>query len=249
MSAAGASGQQILEWQDPEAIAHAAEAFLESKLGQRDGNTTIRAGMLDRRLRLAACDAPLESFLRPGTRIGARTTIGVRCTGTRSWKVYVPVEVAVRRTVWVARHALPRGHLLTAADLVADERDIARTTASYVTDRDVLIGQRLKSSILAGRALTRQLIEADVMVQHGQRVTLGVLSGNITIRMAGKALADGAVNQRIRVENLNSGRVVEGIVRTRELVEVLVPVTADIRSEAPKESPSVADTGISNNDR
>lgn len=41
--------------------------------------------------------------------------------------------------------------------------------------------------------------------------------------MIGTALMDGAIGQRIRVENVNSGRVVEGIVRSREVVEVLVP--------------------------
>jgi flagella basal body P-ring formation protein FlgA len=40
--------------------------------------------------------------------------------------------------------------------------------------------------------------------------------------MAGKAMADGALNQRIKVENSVSRRIVEGLVRSAELVEVQV---------------------------
>ena len=130
--------------------------------------------------------------------------------------------MTVRRTVWVARQPLPRGHLLTAADLVADVRDVSQMTTSYVSDQKTLIGQKLKSSILAGRAITLQLVEADNIIRRGQSVTLAVATDAMSIQMAGKAMTDGAMNQRIRVENLNSGRIVEGIVRSRELVEVLV---------------------------
>ena len=60
---------------------------------------------------------------------------------------------------------------------------------------------------------------------------------------------DGALNQRIRVENLNSGRVVEGIVRSPEIVEILVPRGPDFSQQTPKVSAPLADTQSSNNDR
>ena len=60
---------------------------------------------------------------------------------------------------------------------------------------------------------------------------------------------DGALNQRIRVQNLNSGRVVEGIVRSREHVEVLLPAVTGFFHATPKVSPSMADMRLSNNDR
>jgi flagella basal body P-ring formation protein FlgA len=220
-------------WQPTEDIASAAESYLLKRQGNGAAGASARAGMLDRRLRLSRCDAPLEAFLRDGTRIGPRTTVGVRCSGSKPWKVYVPVVLSIRREVWIARHPLPRGHVLTADDLMSDLRDISRINAAWVSDKAALIGQRLKTSILAGRIVTRQLIEAENVVRRGQTVTLAVSSGGLTIRMTGKALTDGALNQRIRVQNLNSGRVVEGIVRSRELVEILVPSSRNIFPKGP----------------
>lgn len=244
-----AAAAKASEWHPTDDIARVAESFLVSKLGRPAADTSVRAGMLDRRLKLSVCDRPLEGFLRTGTRIGAKTIVGVRCDGTRPWKVYVPVEVEVRKRVWVARQPLPRGHLLAREDLAADVRDVSRMTSGYLSDPEALVGRRLRSSVLAGRVLTPNLLEANNIISRGQTVTLMVASGDLQIRMAGKALMDGALNERIRVENLNSGRVVEGIVRSSELVEILVPTAGNFLPQAPKVSAVSVDTGYSNNDR
>lgn len=244
-----ATAARAAEWHPTSDIARVAETFLVEKLGRPAGNTSVKAGMLDRRLKLSVCDQPLEGFLRTGTRIGPKTIVGVRCDGARPWKVYVPVEVEVRKQVWVARQPLPRGHLIAREDLTADIRDVSRMTSGYLSDPAALVGRRLRSSVLAGRVLTPNLLEANNIISRGQTVTLMVASGDLQIRMAGKALMDGALNERIRVENLNSGRVVEGIVRSIELVEVIVPTAGNFLSQAPKVSAATVDTGYSNNDR
>lgn len=213
---------QTMTWQPTADIAAAAESFILNRVDNADGRSTVSASMLDSRLRLAKCSVPLEAFLRSGARIGPKTVVGVRCEGMRPWKVYVPVEIDVKRRVWVARQPLPRGHLLTSADLAADVRNVSHMTTSYVSDQNFLIGQKLKTSVLAGRAITRELVEADKIIRRGQTVTLAVATTALNIQMTGKALEDGGLNQRIPVENLNSGRIVEGIVRSRELVEILV---------------------------
>ncbi len=235
------------DWHDPAAISAAAEQYLRERLSAPDaGDTRLSAQGFDQRLRLAACDRPLEGFMRPGTRIGARTIVGVRCPGSRPWKVYVPVEMTVSTSVWVASRPLPRGHVLAEGDLVAETRDVSGRATGYVNSRNDLVGQRLKTSVLAGRVLEPHFLQAEIAVRRGQSVTLAVEVSGIQVRMSGKALADGALNQRIRVENHNSGRVVEGIVRSRELVEVLMPATGEFRNPDPKVSAPMADTGISN---
>jgi flagellar basal body P-ring formation protein FlgA len=46
-------------------------------------------------------------------------------------------------------------------------------------------------------------------------------AGGMSVRMSGRALMDGLINQRIRVENLSSGKVVEGIARSEQVVEIV----------------------------
>lgn len=210
------------EWQATDDISETAENYLRNKVGAEASNTTVQAGNLDSRHRLAFCSQPLRAFLRRGTRIKARTIVGVRCNGAKPWKVYVPVDVIVTETVFVAKRSLPRGHPLSADDVIAERRDVSRLLAGYIGAIDQLAGQRLKTQLLAGKILTPAMLQIEIDIHRGQTVTLTVGRGQFAIRTSGTALMDGSVNQRIRVKNTQSGRIVEGIVRSREQVEVLL---------------------------
>ena len=236
-------------WQDNDDIRAAAESYLRDRVGKGAGRTTVEASALDPRHRLPKCEQPLRTFMRRGVEIGPRTIVGVSCDGTKSWTLYVPVNLFVTADVLVAARSLPRGHLLTAGDLSRDERDVSRMHSGYLTEARELVGQRLKHQVIAGRPLTLAMIEANRIVSRGQTVTLVAAVPGINVTMTGKALMDGALNQRIRVENLNSGRIIEGIVRSREQVEILLPGPRGFSNATPKVSPSSADTQASNNDR
>lgn len=210
------------DWQPTDEIARAAEEFLASHVGKTDRRAKPQAGYLDTRLHLPLCDLKLEGFLRRGTKITSRTVVGVRCSGRRPWKVYVPVDVIVMDLVMVTKKTLARDHVLTAADVVAEERNISRLTAGYISDAAELTGQRLKHQVMGGSLITLRMLVADTVIKRGQTVTLLIQTGGLDISMSGKALMDGAVNQRIRVENSVSQRVVEGLVRSAEYVEILV---------------------------
>jgi flagella basal body P-ring formation protein FlgA len=44
----------------------------------------------------------------------------------------------------------------------------------------------------------------------------------MSVRTAGRALTDGLINQRVKVQNLSSGKVVEGIARSEQTVEIIL---------------------------
>ncbi|MBT8077578.1 MAG: flagellar basal body P-ring formation protein FlgA [Gammaproteobacteria bacterium] len=209
-------------WQSTDEISRVAEDFLRDRVARGDQRVEPQAGKLDARLQLPKCSEALQPFLRRGTEIRRRTIVGVRCNGQRPWKMYVPVDVVVTGTVLVASQMLPKGHVLTDGDFTVAERDISRLQGGYMTDAAQLRGQRLKQPLPGGRVITPSVLQADPIVRRGQTVTLLVQQGSLSIRMSGTALMDGVRNQRIRVENHNSRRVVEGLVRSRELVEVLI---------------------------
>ena len=240
-------------WHPVGNIEQTAESYLRDKVGLDTpgtrSRTTLQAGSLDERHRLAKCDVPLEPFMRRGARVSARTIVGVRCSGSSPWKVYVPVDVVTLATVTVAKAVLPRGHVLSAADLATDQRDVSRQLAGYFSNPGDLVGQRVKYQVIAGRVITPSMLQANNIIKRGQTVTITVNGAGIGVRMAGTALMDGALNQRIRVENRNSGRVVEGVVRSQEHVEIMVPSAGGFFPAKPKVSPPQADTKLSNNDR
>ena len=60
--------------------------------------------------------------------------------------------------------------------------------------------------------------------EFGELASLNPADGSVIarVRMAGRALTDGLINQRVRVQNLSSGRIVEGIARSEQVVEIIL---------------------------
>lgn len=201
-------------------IQQAAIAYLEELHANSPRLPQVTAGALDPRLRLAACEGPLEAFTPPGQRTMGATTVGVRCSTPVSWTVYVQATVALIRPVLVARRPLPRGTVLTGADVEVIEQDVARLTLGYLVDLKDVDGMLLRRSVTAGTVLHPGLVQHPVSIRRGERVTILGQTAGIEVRMEGQALADGAKGEVIRVRNLSSGRDIEAIIVAPGLVQV-----------------------------
>lgn len=209
-------------WQPIDEITATAESFLAGHMRVDEERTELIANPLDPRLQLPLCSDALAASLQRGAKISNRMTVGVRCNGAKPWKIYVTVDVVVTDALLVAARSMPSGHVVTAADLETAHRDVSGLTSGYLSHPDQVVGRRLKHQLIEGRALTPAILKEDVVIHRGQSVTLTIDSESLNIKMEGKALMDGHVNQRIRVQNTLSKRVVEGIVRSPQHVEVLV---------------------------
>lgn len=84
----------------------------------------------------------------------------------------------------------------------------------------MLTGQRLRKDLASGEALTLEALTPSNVIHRGQQVTLIAATGGFEVRMSAVALSDGRLADRIRVQNLSSQRVIEGIVRSNSVVEV-----------------------------
>jgi len=179
----------------------------------------VAAGSLDSRLRLHHCDQPLESFESPGGLKAGRAVIGVRCTGTRPWKLFVPVEIKLPSEVVVLARPLRRGDVISAADLTTRMADLARLRGQYYLDSTDLVGQRIKRHVAGNAVLTPSMIDADRLVERGARVTILSDAGAIEVRVAGKAMGHGGRGDQIRVKNQASGRTISAVVVDRGVVK------------------------------
>ena len=123
--------------------------------------------------------------------------------------------------VTIAAHAIVAGSVLTDKDVRVEQRDISELPPGYMDDPTVAVGLTASRPISSGAVITNQFLVAAKAVQRGQTVTLVADAGGMSVRMAGRALSDGLVNQRVRVQNLSSGKIVEGIARSEQVVEII----------------------------
>ena len=185
------------------------------------GKVTVTTERLDRRLLLEACDKPLTAYDSPNGLRAGRNAVGVRCDGSKPWKIYVSVNIATLETVVVAAGAIARGQLLTASDLKTEMRDTSRIHKAYYTDAKSLLGLKAKRSIAAGRLLDPNIVQRRQLVRRGAAVQILASQGPLQVRMKGKALENGARGDRVRVRNLASGREITGEVVASGLIQVL----------------------------
>jgi flagella basal body P-ring formation protein FlgA len=185
-----------------------------------EGQLIVHAQNLDSRLRLAECDRPLEAAIAGDGQARAHTTVAVRCQGTVHWTIYLSVSVDSEFSVLVARRAMSRDTELAPADFELTPRHLPGLTTDYVTSPAMLGGQRLRQAIASGEALSLAAITPANLIHRGQQVTLIAGTRGFQVRMSAVALSDGRLSDRIRVQNLSSQRVVEGIVRSDSVVEV-----------------------------
>ena len=177
-------------------------------------------GRLDSRLRLARCDQALETYDSPNALSGGRGVVGIRCTGSSPWKLYVPVQIATFNQVVVSRRPLIRNQVLNAEDVMLKEKDTSGLHKAYYSDVDEVVGLRSKRTIDRGTTLHTGLLKRARLVKRGNRVEIVARLDGLDVRMRGVALADGGRGDRIRVRNLSSGRVVTGTIAANGLVQV-----------------------------
>ncbi len=218
---AGAAAQgSVNELQPHESIRQAAEMHLLESRPRAGQRIAVEVGSLDPRLRLARCDAPLETFEPPGTRTAGRVSVGVRCTSPRPWKLYLPATVQLFAPVVVAARPLLRGGEIGNGDVVLAEREIGSLTSGYLDDPSQALGMKLRRTVAAGDALSPRGLAPPLWVRRGERIVLVAGSGEFEVRMSGTALSEGARDQTVRVKNTRSNRIVEGVVESPGVVRV-----------------------------
>ncbi|MEY4762938.1 MAG: hypothetical protein RLZZ200_2794 [Pseudomonadota bacterium] len=216
----GKASAQVDAIQDLQALRAVVTGFASSRLGPQPEGTTlfVEPGPLDPRLHLAACAAP-EAFLPQGAKLGTRFTVGIRCASP-VWSVYLPVSVESDAPVLVLRVAAARGASVAAGDVDLQRRRVPGFANLYLSDPAQLAGRHLKQTAAPGTALTTDLLLEDIKVRRGQRVTLVASSGHFEVRAPGEAVADARPDGRVRVQNLSSGKIIEGSVESADTVRV-----------------------------
>jgi flagella basal body P-ring formation protein FlgA len=209
------------DYEDGAALEKLVGAEAQKSLPKLSDKQRLQVGPMPPRLQLPRCETPVRAARAPGIQVPLRVLIELRCEGRTPWHLYVPVRVIGTVPVVLAAHALIAGTVLTEKDVTVEQRDVIGLPPGYLDDKAIALGLTAARAIAGGSVLTNQQLLGNQAIQRGQTVTLVADAGGISVRMAGRALSDGLINQRIKVENLSSGKVVEGIARSPQVVEIV----------------------------
>ncbi len=158
-----------------------------------------------------------------GIRFVTPTTVNVTVStdGRPFTVVCVKLSVKAYRNVVVAARNLAPYEPITPDSLRMERWDIGHLTG-YITDGDKIIGLRTRRPVPAGVPLSETAVERPPLVKHGSAVTILAQMGGITVSANGQALQEGSEGSVIRVQNLNSNRIVSARVVDGATVQVII---------------------------
>jgi flagella basal body P-ring formation protein FlgA len=152
---------------------------------------------------MKACPAPLAVSIGG---VAPYEQASVRCTPL-GWVLYVTVTVAQREAVVVALRPIAAGAAIAAADVGLRDQPVAAFAGRQVfTDPALVVGSVASMNLATGGIVTATAVQAPVVVQAGQIVTVLVESPGLTISVQAVANETGRLGETILMTNPSSGR-------------------------------------------
>jgi flagella basal body P-ring formation protein FlgA len=201
------------------AVRASAEKAVRRSLDANVSGVTLEAAMLDARLTLSACASRLDTYVPELRANQAKLLVRVSCTNP-AWYLNVPVEIHRTHDVLVLKRAVGRGQAVEAADVDVQKRELPGLASPFVAGIGDLAGRLTRRPVPAGTALPADALTAALLIHRGQAVTLAAISNGLEIRAPGLAMADAPAHGRVRVQNLSSLKIVEGVADTDGVVRV-----------------------------
>lgn len=171
----------------------------------------------------------LDRLPRPGptVRYTARPGATPRQVHVAAWRghrrlaeVAVVVPEGTERRLWVPRQVLPAGRPIEQGDLEPRTVRILGTASAYAIDPEQIVGHVPRRDLPAGKPIRAGAIQAPIVVNRGRPVTVVYRSGALTIQTKGQAMESGGVGEMVRVLNVDSSKVLYGVVCGVDEVEV-----------------------------
>jgi len=123
--------------------------------------------------------------------------------------------------VVIVTSRLQKGTVLTSRNLTLAVKDLSKIAAPGF-DITNFTGKKLKRNLRAGSPVYTSMVEALPIIKRGERVKIVINYGAMHLSAIGIARSNGRQDQMIRVQNINSNKIVYCRVAAPGLVEVVL---------------------------
>ena len=159
----------------------------------------------------------------------------LRLTDAASRKTLSQTEIAGRVVTTVSVPVLSRpmrkGEVIQASDIGWIDIEMAQGAEQFLFDADAVIGKTPRRAVRPNIPLRGFDLVAPILIKRGSQVTMIYESGNLQLTAKGRALADGAEGDIIRVVNLSSSRSVDALVESADVVRIGAAPASGLKSQ------------------
>ncbi len=210
-------------YQAHEGIKKQAHGFVSSYLEQTASQYSVRVSDLDYRLKLSKCRDPLSITATRTPLTPGKNTLNIRCpTMTTPWRIFMTVNIRLFDQALVANKPLKRGQLIKDEDIDLQQIEVKNNRFSYLLghERELVINHILKRNLNRGDLFNRLHLKNQTLINKGDRVTILVKKPGFQISMKGIALNAGGAGEKIKLKNIKTKKIIQGIVINKQMVQV-----------------------------
>ena len=133
---------------------------------------------------------------------------------------YAAFKVRIYAPVAVASQTIGKFQILKANDVEIAYENIPDIYSGYYLNKKDVIGKEAKFTIIQNSTLSKINTERKRIINFGNMVYIVYKRYGLNLKTKGMALQAGPYNSTIRVKNIESGLVVDGIVKSNKMVLV-----------------------------
>lgn len=171
-------------------------------------------------LRLADCPNIQVAYRNTSqqTDFGEKTVVA--SCASPYWQIYLLINLQGKVPVVFSRGPILERTQLSPDLFVIKNEESNEINGQYFSSIDAIENGQARNYIPGNTQIQPDMIEQDFLVHRGSAVSITNNSDGVYVKMNGIAQDDGMKGQTIRVKNMNSGRVVEGVVKDASTVIV-----------------------------
>lgn len=215
----GSQGTQTLTAAE---IVRQGTEFLRNRLSRDDDDFEMTLEYRGKDIFLPAGILDLEFHLDAGVRRAGQIPLmaKIKVNGILKRGIWLTAFVKAYSDIVKTRHALKGGYIITADDVVLQRQLMNSMNARAATSLDDVVGLKLLRNLGSDIVVTSDMLMKVPLVKRGDRVRLVVEKGPMKITTMGIVKEKGFKGNFIKVENMQSKKVVYGRVIDSHTVQI-----------------------------
>ncbi len=201
--------------------------------------------LLQQQLDNTAVHLKLQGSLRPilwrGKQEGQMTCFITRHTPEQHWleasirirsphtgeDMTTPLSLSAHYDIWHRLPTLTRkmrtGEIITEQDIQWKALSPSAIHTDHLTELTEIIGKTPKTTLVAAQPIRSNQLQTPPIIHKNDMVSMVFRKHNLEVKATGTAMESGAEGDIISIRNVDSYKLIRGLVRDRGLVEVMSP--------------------------
>jgi flagellar basal body P-ring formation protein FlgA len=144
----------------------------------------------------------------------------IRVAGDIKKRLRLYADVKVAYDAYHSIRSLKRGHVIQPGDIELTRMKSDHALRNIISDEVDIIGHRLTRNLEQGETILTHMIKKVPLVKNGDRILIIVQKGPLRVTVPGVVRQNGFKNDTVRVENIQSRKIIFGTVIDSRTVQI-----------------------------